>query len=46
MKCVPIGFHSRDMDVNGVWQGGSGLGYCLSDPCPSTVGCGWFGEIS
>jgi hypothetical protein len=46
LKCVPIGFHFRDMDVNGVWQGGSGLGYCPSDPRPSTVGCGWFGEIS
>jgi hypothetical protein len=45
-KCVPIGFHSRDMDVNEVWQGVSGLGHCPSDPRPSPVGCGWFGEIS
>ena len=46
LKCVPIGFHSRDMDVNGVWQGVSGLGHCPSDSRPSHVGCGWCGEIS
>lgn len=46
LKCVPIGFHSRDMDVNEVWQGVSGLDHCPSDPRPSPVGCGWFGEIS
>ena len=41
-----VGFHYRDMDVNGVWQGVGGLRYCPSHLRFSAVGCGWLGEIS
>lgn len=41
-----VGFHSRDMDVNGVWQGMGGWLHRPSRLSPSPVGCGCLGEMS
>ena len=41
-----VGFHSRDMDVNGVWQGMVGWHHRPSRLSPSPVGYGCLGEMS
>ena len=41
-----VGFHSRDIDVNGVWQGMGGWHHRPSRLSPSPVGYGCLGEMS